>query len=233
MFNAAQSVLDKTESLLVNQKFKNRIMKRLGKFVGHPFSFLMLGMDNLFKPLPMMSAVFFGFMIVSMPAVYFLQDNPDTRHVIFYIACLVTFIVTIFALPSTFSMSGVQDEDVDIVTSYFCGEGIETVSDVELLEQNFEFVFQRIYSRIKFYQIAIGTLWAFYMYYFNFGVMLWVKGGMKEDTSLMGDHLFSLICALLLTLLSFTIVLAYKRANERLIKTIQFACVQVKYDLAE
>lgn len=233
MLNTAQTVLDKTESLLVKDKFKNKLIRWPIKLIGHPFSFLMLGVQNLFKPMPVMSAIFMGLLIVCIPVIYVLTPPESIRHGYFFAVCFLVFLITIFALPSTFASSGAEKEEVEKVADFVRENKIKTVDDVELLEQNFGFIFERIYNRVKFYQFTIGSLWGLYMYYFNLGIMIGVKEGLHNDGAFIIEHAFLLIGAIFLTLLAITFVLSYKRANERLIKTIQFACVEVKYNLVK
>lgn len=42
MFNTAQVVVDKIDTIFSNQRYKNRFLKHLDKFVGHPLSFVLV-----------------------------------------------------------------------------------------------------------------------------------------------------------------------------------------------
>jgi len=233
MFNTAQVVLDKTESLLVSKNYNNRFVKWISKCIGGPFSFLLLGWDELIRPMKSSIVIFFILSIILVLTVKNLDIQLEMQRAWFSIICIVTFMITAFSLPSTFSFSGVSAQNVNEVADLIEAEKIETVQDVELLEQNFEIVFKHVYSRVKFYQLLIATSWGLYLYYFNFGVLLFFKKGIQEGGNELGNHMGLLVLTALITLVALLFVSAYKRANERLTKTIQFACIQVKYDLAE
>lgn len=232
MFNAAQNIIEKTEALLLKQSTRYKFWSKFTRNVVLPFKYMFMGFEDLFKHIP-----FFVFTSVSLLAVsgFFFSsiDLIETvKPFMIYICFVVTLILILFAVPTTFISRGVNSKHIMDTVGFINEEDIYTSKEVELLEQNFNLLFESIKSRINLYQWVIGVSWAIYMLFFNLGirVLLNVEGGITNKTAIM-EHFLSFILAILITFVALILVAAYKVANERVMKTIQFACVQQKYDI--
>ncbi|WP_040576531.1 hypothetical protein [Methylophaga thalassica] len=145
-----------------------------------------------------------------------------------YLCLFLPIALVIFAVPSTYALNAVEKDQVVYVSKLIHDAGINTLEKIELLEQNIESIFSRINSRVTFYKWFLGVVWAISVFQLNIYIGFISKIEDKGLTGIMRDSAESLVFMVICFISVLVIVQGYKRASEKLIKTIEFAAVERK-----
>lgn len=231
MFQITQRILQDTEALLLNFPAQNKVWKWTTRHIVFPFKLLKLGSKDILKPASFWAILSF---ISIMLFTFFSQKigiPVEYRGTTINITISVIMILAVFGIPSTYAFNGVKDKDVAKVRDIIQKEGIDTVNNTELVEENIERIFVRISSRVSFYKRLIGTFWTLYIVYFTIQMRFFLSANTEvKNSDLSSTLLYFFIFFLSSALLMFTII-SYQRASEILIRTIEYACTQNKYEL--
>ncbi len=236
VYKTTQSVFDKTESMLVNQRTSNEYIIDILKTWRHPIVFLLWGMKEMTMPILKMFAMIFLVFIITKFTSTHLPIPQEYMRLITYILLIIPIIITLFSLPSAYAFHGINNFSVDSVVKIIRNEKINTIDSIELLEKSFIVIFHSIRSRIKMFNYGVGAIWGGLVIYLNLDIRIWLKSvdGISRDkiwVALIQEYLPLLFVIVVLTLIILWVVLAYRHSNERVIKTIELACVQAKYKL--
>ncbi len=139
--------------------------------------------------------------------------------------------LVVFAMPSTYAFSGVTHELVKKVVVILEKNGVDSEAKIELLEDNLEKVAQRIDARVSFYKWLLGAVWAAYLLVLNIEFRFILKLEADELTKALSENLSSFIVMAFFTIAALLLVVGYKKAANVLVKSIEFSCIEYKYQL--
>lgn len=131
------------------------------------------------------------------------------------IGCIVLPVVAmLFASPSSYSTSGITEENVSYLSEIILQRAKAEKSKVELLYACFDTLELRIDSRTKFYRMLIGAYWTYNILLVNL---------MHRQVDLVIAVWKSIYDASFYLLFCWLLYLSYKRGSDILIRTIRLA----------
>jgi len=233
MFQITQNILEKTEAHILDLPAENKFKQWVvfTRYVIFPFKYLALGLKDFFKPSHLWAISSFILLVTGSLITNKLNISPQVKTIILNIALFFPLVIIIFSIPSTYSYSGANKKNVKKVSGFIKAEGVSSTSEVELLEQNISQVYSRITSRVAFYKLIIGASWAVYMVFFNIEIKHLLGSDGDSLNQSLSATLVTFSITFLITIAIMLLVIGYKRASDVLIKTIEFGCVQYKYEL--
>jgi hypothetical protein len=137
-------------------------------------------------------------------------------------------ILVVFSVPSTYSFYGVKGSHVEAARETILAEEITSKEEVEILEGCLERIEKRTLSRVVFYNWLIGAFWAIYIIILNFELRLAAKEN-QDISKFVTDTVTNFSITLLSVIFALAIVSSYKKSSELLIKSIEFACSEIKH----
>lgn len=228
MFELTQKIIEEAEANLVKFTFNNKHLNKMARWVWFPLMYLAVGLKDFYKP-----AKFWIFSLtVLLLILALLFENfvvlKEYSPYIFNFCLYFSMVLAIFSMPSTYAYYGVEKEYIINVLSILETEGIKTVDDIELLEQNIEKVHDRIAARVSFYKWIVGMSWTIYLLVISIETRFIAELDDETLSQAISDNISTFVLTAFATLAALSLVVGYKRASETLIKSIEFACVEYK-----
>ncbi|ODS04601.1 hypothetical protein VSF3289_03740 [Vibrio scophthalmi] len=137
-------------------------------------------------------------------------------------------LLTVFLTPSAYAFYGATEVSVNKVVDILDKNGVQSKSDIELLESNLEKIEERIEARVKFYKWIIGAFWGLYLLLLNFQLRFLSLSGKKIDDNFLDSSSEEFLYVVLFTVFALLAMVSYKRASNMLIANLQYACVEQK-----
>lgn len=228
MFEKTQWILKETESYLLDFRVNSFLLNKAARWVWFPLNYLLFGLRELFKPIVVLLYFYFFFFCIGAIFIEQVETQSLAARVALYLCLFLPIALVIFAVPSTYALNAVEKDQVVYVSKLIHDAGINTLEKIELLEQNIESIFSRINSRVTFYKWFLGVVWAISVFQLNIYIGFISKIEDKGLTGVMRDSAESLVFMVICFISVLVIVQGYKRASEKLIKTIEFAAVERK-----
>ncbi len=228
MFEKTKLILEATESSLLGFDTTKEFLKPFQRLVFYPFLFIKMGFEDLTKPLMLWSFITFVILILINligEVAVIVQGN-------FFIALnlysLVVLLLISFSTPSAYAFYGAQTSSIQRTVNILSEYKIDTVDDVELLENNVDLIEERIDERCKFYKWLIAFVWGGYILALNFQFRFMGLSGLKPDDEFVSGLFDRFLYLSLFLIVSLMLMICYKRASKMLIFNLKFACVQQK-----
>ncbi|MCW8932634.1 MAG: hypothetical protein OQL19_20665 [Gammaproteobacteria bacterium] len=229
MYNITQTVMEKTEALILNLPSESKLWSTATRLFIFPFKYLLLGLGEFFRPASIWAYVAFALLIISSFMINNLNIQREYTTLIFSICIYLPMVLVIFAVPSTYAYYGVQDYHVKKIVEVLEQLEVNSIEKIELLEENIEKIYSRILSRITFYKWLVGSIWALFIIITNIEIRILLKVQNEGWQQAIGDNIIYFSIFLFATLFALLLIVGYKRASELLIKSIEFSCVEKKY----
>lgn len=231
MFETTKNILEKTESIILVLPTDNKLWSLFTRYIVFPFKYLRLGFNDFLKPISVYAFIAFALIIASGWLIKSLEIPPEYKFIISNCCLYFPMVIVIFAVPSTYAYYGITSKSINKITKLIEDSGINSPETIELLEKNIEKINSRISTRIVFYQWVIGSFWAIYTIIFNIEIRQSLAEKTIAQNPLAFKTLLNFALILVSTMGAFILVIAYKRASEYLIKSIEFSCIELKFKL--
>ena len=231
MFESTKKIIAQTEAYLVNFEATNKHVNNIARWLWFPLMYLLLGLKDFFKPTKFWWILLFALFALLSFAIKNFEISREVAPFLFNFCFYFSMVLAIFSMPSTYAYYGVEKEYVSIVVTLMKDEGIKTIDEVELIEQNMKKVHDRISGRVSFYKWLVGMAWTLYLLCINIETKFLTTLNSDELSLALADNLSTFIMTGLATLASLSLIVGYKRASETLVKSIEFACVDYKATL--
>lgn len=228
MFELTQKIIEITEADLVNFNSNNKYLSKIARWLWFPLMYLTLGLKDFFKPTKFWWFLLFALFVVMTFVFNNFEIPKEYTAYIFNFFFYFSMVLAMFSMPSMYAYYGVEKGYILKVILILESEGIKTVDEIELLEQNIEKVHERISARISFYKWIVGMTWTIYLLIISLETRFIARLDDETLSRAISDNISTFVLTAFATLAALSLVVGYKRASETLIKTIEFACVDYK-----
>ncbi|QFT37721.1 MULTISPECIES: hypothetical protein [unclassified Vibrio] len=203
-------ILEKSELIVFNVEKQSRFFN----WIWLPIMQFITGLKDVGLPTSIGAAIWFVLFLGTMLVTRLLDLPADVMNYAAIVCILLPVIAMLFATPSSYSMSGLTDDNVGQISKLILQKAENEKSKVELLDSCFDILEQRIDSRSKFYRMLIGAYWAYNI--------LFVNLIQKQITSI--DVVWkSILDASFYLALCWLLYLSYKRGSDILMRTLRLA----------
>ena len=228
MFIKTKEILEASESALLGFSINRSLLKPVQRLFVYPLVYLKLGFGDFTKPMAVWSFTSFAFMVLLALFSSSMEMPQEIFLILFNICIWGILLLTIFSTPSTYAFYGATEASVNKIVDILDENGVQSESDIELLESNLEKVEQRIEAKVKFYKWIIGAFWGLYLLSLNFQLRFLSLSGKKIDDTLLNSGFEEFLYVVLFTVFALLAMISYKRASNMLIANLQYACVEQK-----
>jgi len=233
MFQITQNVIEKTESYILGFSVadKSRLWSFILRVFYFPVHYLILGVREVFKPASIIW--FVSTLVFYLLSAFIIKNFETTKDISAGLIAISTYfpmILVIFAVPSTYAYYGINKKQVEKVVGFLESNNLNSIEKVKLLEENIERIHTRILSRISFYKWLVGSIWTIVIIVINIQIRI-VSLSEQNIDKVLSEGTTPFLIMFLITLLALLLIIGYKRASEFLIKSIEFACTDLKYKL--
>lgn len=233
LFLIFQDILKRTEACLLDLPIESKPWSFVTRHLFFPLKYLFLGLGDFFKPTGNWALMSVGFLML----VAFFSNNSNLNKeytlLLMYISLFLPMVLVIFAVPSTYINSGINNNKIIKIEKFIEDSDLKTIEEIELLEDFVLHSNDRISSRASFYRWILGFSWALYILIFNLEIRLMLKAEEIDLLKKVGDNIVEFAFSLYLAAAVLIIINGYKRASEILIKSIQFSCINRKHSLLQ
>ncbi|MCP4158701.1 MAG: hypothetical protein GY760_01395 [Deltaproteobacteria bacterium] len=227
MFETTQDIVNKTEAYILKKPYEFELSGLMKRYFTFPLYLLLCGFNELIKPI-----LIFCFTYIFSLIVINVIDIQEFNSMIMNICLIFTLFVICFAMPSTYAYSGISKTIVNSITKIVEHAGIDSIDKIELLEENIEKISIRINNRITFYKWLIGAIWAIYLIINKFETKLILSGKVESINKVLNSSTKELALTLVIMAATLFAVLCYQKANEFIVKSIEFGCIDLKCKLS-
>ncbi|EHR0760685.1 hypothetical protein KUH14_004562 [Vibrio parahaemolyticus] len=228
MFIKTKEILEASESALLGFSINRSLLKPVQRLFVYPLVYLKLGFGDFTKPMAVWSFTSFALMVLLALFSSSMEMPQEIFLILFNICIWGILLLTIFSTPSTYAFYGATEASVNKIVDILDENGVQSESDIELLESNLEKVEQRIDAKVKFYKWIIGAFWGLYLLSLNFQLRFLSLSGKKIDDTLLNSGFEEFLYVVLFTVFALLAMISYKRASNMLIANLQYACVEQK-----
>ncbi|WP_305819443.1 hypothetical protein [Photobacterium leiognathi] len=228
MFIKTKEILEASESALLGFSINRSLLKPVQRLFVYPLVYLKLGFGDFTKPMAVWSFTSFALMVLLALFSSSMEMPQDIFLILFNICIWGILLLTIFSTPSTYAFYGATEASVNKIVDIFDENGVQSESDVELLESNLEKVEQRIDAKVKFYKWIIGAFWGLYLLSLNLQLRFLSLSDKKIDDTFLNSSFEEFLYVVLFTVFALLAMISYKRASNMLIANLQYACVEQK-----
>ena len=228
MFIKTKEILEASESALLGFSTNRSLLKPVQRLFVYPLCYLKIGFGDFTKPMAVWS--FMSFSLLAVLGLFSSSlEMPQEIFLILFNICMwgILFLMT-FSTPSSYAFYGATEVSVNKIVGILDKNGVQSESDIELLESNLEKVEERIDARVRFYKWLIGAFWGMCLLIVNFQLRFLSLSGKKIDGKFSNSSLEELLYVVLFTVFSLLAMISYKRASNMLIANLQYACVEQK-----
>lgn len=228
MFTKTKEILDASEAALLGFSINRKLLKPVQRLFVYPLIYLKVGFGDFTKPMVVWSLCSF----TAFVALAIFSSSTEMPREIFLILTNICIwgilLLTTFLTPSTYAFYGATEFSVNKVVEILNENGVQSETDIELLESNIEKVEQRIEARVNFYKWIIGSFWGLYLLAFNFQLRFISLSNKQIDEAFIKSSFEDFMYAILFTMLALLAMISYKRTSNMLIANLQFACTEQK-----
>ncbi|MGL4192373.1 MAG: hypothetical protein ACRCRU_07315 [Vibrio sp.] len=228
MFIKTKEILEASESALLGFSINRNLLKPVQRLFVYPLVYLKLGFGDFTKPMAVWSFTSFALMVLLALFSSSIKMPQEIFLILFNICIWGILLLTIFSTPSTYAFYGATEASVNKIVDILDKNGVQRVSDIELLESNIEKVEQRIDAKVKFYKWIIGACWGLYLFSLNFQLRFLSLSGKKIDEAFLNSSFEEFLYVVSFTVFALLAMISYKRASNMLIVNLQYACVEQK-----
>lgn len=237
MLAIALKIARDAERIVLRDPEMGEPMNLISRSAYMPFRFILVGGEEFLRP-----AFVWAFSVLGMIAIGVAVFGASGAQEMFSMnflnmALIIPFIFVAFTMPSSYCSTRVRDDNVSSLMAAIKSYGIDSNDSLEVLESYIEKFSERVSSRINFYRWLIGGGWATYLFLTNLALRLKTGKGPYEEGAVgslvvkqMTNELYMVLGFVLAASL---VVLFYKKASDLLMRTIEFACLELKTEFIQ
>lgn len=217
MYSESLSIIMAVEAHLIGEKLNQyKIVNLLQRLIWFPLKFLQLGMSEKTKGISTWTFMVFAFLVVGGLVI----NNSgiaktEIASTIILGAEIIPIFLVVFAMPSTYAHSGINQESVDFVKQYLIDRGFSSDKQIEILKKSLKVIEDKSRARVIALKWLTGLVWAGFVYNLS-----------KENnlsTLTQSEILAQMqIFAGLALLIAYFCVWGYEASLDKLFRTIEF-----------
>ncbi len=227
VFVLTQKIISKVESHLLNYQGKSKYVLWFLKHLYFPIKFLKIGLNEIFRQLLLIYIISLGSFIIIVYSIDNTSIYFNYKWAIISLPFSLAIGLVIFAMPSTYSFSGVKNKNIEFIVNYLKELEIDDIATIEFIEQNFKAVYLSVAKRIKALKWLIGASWAVLLYFINFVI--------KDQPTDLIDFLNSdfSVKSGIIVFFAILMIASYIKASDLLFKSIEFSLIEFKNQLSD
>lgn len=166
MYSESLSIIMAVEAHLIGEKLHHyEIVNFLQRLIWFPLKFLKLGMSEKTKGLFIWSFIGSAFLVVVSLFIYNsgIAKTEMASNIILCAEIIPIFLV-VFAMPSTYAHSGVNQQSVDFVKQYLIDRGYSSDKQIEILKKSLKVIEDKSRERVIALKWITGLIWAGFVY---------------------------------------------------------------------
>ncbi|MDD5581462.1 MAG: hypothetical protein PHY16_19625 [Methylobacter sp.] len=229
LFNLTLTIIHETERRVLTFRSFGPIPDEIIRILMFPFPFIQLGMAELFRPVSKGAFMWFGLLILATSIVSHAELSEQTKSNIFLACPYVPIFLVAFAIPSTFALDSIKNEQIQSLADYIYSLGINSNEKLETFEENLSNIAERTYARTKTLQWFIATLWALFLYGFNLMNNIALKIAPEQITKIISDSITTFIIYGVVSFFSILVIFSHKKANDAVFRRLQLTIQELKY----
>ena len=166
MYNESLSIVMAVEAYLIGEKLNQfKIISFLQRLIWFPLKFLKIGVSEKTKGIFTYSWITFAFLflvfwIVSISGV----AKTELATVILLFVEIVPIFLVVFAMPSTYAHSGVDEQSVSFVKQHLYNSGFSTETQIDILKKSLKPIEDRAREKVIALKRLVGLVWAGFVY---------------------------------------------------------------------
>lgn len=203
-------ILEQAELKVFNVETENRLIN----WIWLPAMQFITGFKDVVLPTSVGATIWFSLFLGTLLVTTLLRLPADIMNYASIVCIVLPVVAMLFATPSSYSMSGLVDDNIDQISKLILLKSRGEKNKIELLDSCFDILEKRIESRNKFYRILIGAYWTYNILFANF-VHKQVTSIEIVWKSILDTSFYLALCWLL--------YLSYKRGSDILIRTLRLA----------
>jgi hypothetical protein len=204
--------------LLKAQLSQYSVLSYLQRLIVFPLRFLKMGVKEMTRSMSTWAYIAAAAIVAAHWITGGQIAGPEAGNLLLAVM-LLPILLVIFALPSIYGNSGVEEGNVLFVTRHLSRRGFSSTKQVEFLRKSIKMVEDRTRNRVTTLKWLVGVLWAVFIYTLGKGI----EHTPAIPAQAMRD---ALICAALLgaAFCSYFLVWGYEAALDKLFRAIEFGC---------
>ena len=219
MYNESLSIVMAVEAYLIGEKLNQfKIISFLQRLIWFPLKFLKIGVSEITKGIFTYSWITFAFLflvfwIVSISGV----AKTELATVILLFVEIVPIFLVVFAMPSTYAHSGVDEQSVSFVKQHLYNRGFSTETQIDILKKSLKPIEDRAREKVIALKRLVGLVWAGFVY--NSSKIQEITNFTKQEIL----NQLSIFTAFFIALLpTYIAVWGYEAALDKLFRSIEF-----------
>lgn len=229
LFNLTLAIIHETERRVLTVRSFGTIPDQIMRFLMFPIPFMQLGMAELFRPALNWAFIWLGLSISAMLLIPHAEVAEQTKGYILLACSYVPIFLVVFAMPSTFALDSIKDQQIQSLSDYLYSVGIDNNEKIETLEENLSNIAQRTSARTKTLQWLVATTWALFLYGINQANNIALKIAPEQITNIISDNFMTFIMYVMVSFLSILVIVGYKKGNDAIFRRLRFAIQELKF----
>lgn len=221
MFNESLILVKAVEAYLVGETLsKWPLVSYIQRLIWFPLKFLKIGMSEKTKGMYLWSIIASVFVVI----VTWIQNNSgiaktETATIISLIALIIPMFLVMFAMPSIYAHSGINQKTVSFVKHYLIENGFSTEKQIEILKKSLKPMEDRSRERVTALKWLVGLGWAGIIYTFSQG-----QEFIKTQPQQLSTYLYFASGLLISVVVAYFVVWGYETSLDKLFRSIEFGC---------
>ena len=219
MYSESLSIIMAVEAHLIGEKlYQYKILSYLQRLIWFPLKFLKIGISEKTKGISTYTFITFAFLVVGS---FIVSDSglakTEFASIILLCAEIVPIFLVVFAMPSTYAHSGVDEHSVSFVKKYLISRGFSTETQIDILKKSLKPIEDKSRERVVALKWLVGLVWAGFVYNLSKENNL---STYTQSEILVHMQIFAGLAFALLT--AYFCVWGYEASLDKLFRTIEF-----------
>jgi hypothetical protein len=221
MFNESLILIIAVEAHLIDEQLSQwKFVSYFQRLIWFPFKFLKLGMAEKIKAIQ--DYAFIAFALLAIGA-WVINNSGVARtevaNAIMLAADVIPVFLVMFALPSMYAHSGIDEKTVSFVKAHLQNRGFSTEKEIDILQKSLKPIESRARERVTAFKWLVGLVWAGFIYTLSQGQEL-----LKTTPSQFTSYIYVATGLLIATLSAYFVVWGYEASLDKLFRAIEFGC---------
>jgi hypothetical protein len=166
MYSESLSIIMEVEAHLIGEKLNQyKILSYLQRLIWFPLKFLKIGISEKAKGISTYTFIAFAFLVL----VGFIVSNSELAKtefasILLLFAEIVPIFLVVFAMPSTYAHSGIDEHSVSFVKQYLFSRGFSTETQIDILKKSLKPIEDKSRERVVALKWLVGLVWAGFIY---------------------------------------------------------------------
>jgi hypothetical protein len=226
-FLIAKQLLETAERRLLRAKELPRPLAWIFREFLYPIIYVFLGIEFFARS---WAKTMFYPPVFMLLAIYMSNQAglaKEQTNAVITIAFALGVVVVFFALPSTFSHSGVTDDDVKYLADQI-EDHVSCEGELQAIRANLEILEEAASGRVKAMKLLLATIWGAVLFGYSqaMGMLTKVMESHQLGELISGSVVFIFV-AVFFAVFSILAISGYQNANDMVFRGLQFASNQV------